>query len=141
MVGRLSSGWLSDRIGKFNMFISACYIAGILILALWIPGANGGAVIAFSALFGLSSGAYISLLAALVAQISPLHEIGYRNGLTFLASCIGGLTTSPIGGAILGGPGGWVGLKAFAGAMLIAGTTAVLLSRFAKTGFRLWTAF
>ncbi|KAJ9138430.1 MFS general substrate transporter [Pleurostoma richardsiae] len=141
MVGRLSSGYLSDRLGKFNMFITACYIAGILILAMWIPGSSIAAVIAFSVLYGLSSGAYISLMAPLVAQISPPQEVGYRNGLTFLVSAVGGLTTSPIAGAIMNGPGGWVGLKAFAGALLVAGTTGVLLCRVMRTGFKLLVAF
>ncbi|KAH8882023.1 putative monocarboxylate transporter [Thozetella sp. PMI_491] len=135
LVGRLSSGYLSDRLGRFNVFVSACYIAGVLILAMWIPANTEGIVIGFSVLFGLFSGAYISLMGALVAQISPPEEIGYRNGLTFLISAVGGLTTAPIAGAILQTPAGWSGLKTFAGVLLLAGTTGVLLARFSKTGF------
>lgn len=141
LVGRLGSGYLSDKLGKFNMFIGACYIAGILVLALWIPGGSDVAIIIFSVLFGLFSGAYISLMAALVAQISPPEELGYRNGLTFLFSAIGGLITSPIAGAILEGPAGWAGMKIFAGVMLLAGTTGVVFARVFVTGPTLRVVF
>lgn len=141
LIGRLSSGYLSDKLGKFNVYICACYIAGILIIAMWIPANTEGVVIAFAVLFGLFSGAYISLMGALVAQISPPEEVGYRNGLTFLFSAAGGLTTSPIGGAILQTSAGWSGLKIFAGVMLLVGTTGTLLSRVSKTGFKLRTVF
>jgi MFS family permease len=123
------------------VFITACFVSGILILAMWVPAHSDGVAISFSVLFGIFSGAYISLMAALVAQISPLDEVGYRNGLTFLFSSFGGLTTSPIAGAILQGPSGWAGLKIFAGVFMIAGTSFVLAARIAKVGFRLAVVF
>ncbi|KAK8132255.1 hypothetical protein PG999_000428 [Apiospora kogelbergensis] len=142
LVGRASSGYLSDKAGRFNVFCGACFIASILVLAMWIPGSTDAVIVAFAVLFGLSSGAYISLMAALVSSISPLEELGYRNGLCFLASSIGGLTTSPIAGAILESPiGGWVGLKAFSGVMMFIGTAVTLAVRFQRTGLKLWVAF
>ncbi|KAK8000608.1 major facilitator superfamily transporter [Apiospora arundinis] len=142
LVGRASSGYLSDKAGRFNVFCGACFIASLLVLAMWIPGSTDAVIVAFSVLFGLSSGAYISLMAALVSSISPLEELGYRNGLCFLASSIGGLTTSPIAGAILESPiGGWVGLKVFSGVMMFIGTAVTLAVRFQKTGLKLWVAF
>ncbi|KAI1504011.1 hypothetical protein F5X99DRAFT_406389 [Biscogniauxia marginata] len=142
LVGRLGSGILSDRAGKFNVFTVACSTAGVLVLVMWIPAAT----VAFAVLlFGIFSGAYISLLASLVAQISLRDEFGYRNGLMLFVSSVGGPTTSPVAGAILDGPGGWVGLKAFAGVMLLAGTLATFLARFlarlSETGFRLRAVF
>lgn len=134
LIGRFSSGFLSDKAGRFNVFITACYISGILILAMWVPASTDAVAIAFSVLFGIFSGAYISLMAALVAQISPLEEVGYRNGLTFLFSSVGGLTTSPIAGAILEGPSGWAGLKIFAGVFMLAGTSSILAARIARVG-------
>ncbi|KAH8906507.1 putative monocarboxylate transporter [Coniochaeta sp. PMI_546] len=135
LLGRFSSGFISDRAGRFNVFITACYVSGILILAMWVPAYNDALAIAFSVTFGIFSGAYISLMAALVAQLSPLEEVGYRNGLTFLFSSVGGLTTSPIAGAILEGPLDWVGLKVFAGVFMVGGTSFILASRCSKIGF------
>ncbi|KAK8043502.1 major facilitator superfamily transporter [Apiospora rasikravindrae] len=142
LIGRASSGYLSDKAGRFNVFCGACFVASILVLAMWIPGSTDAVIVAFAVLFGLSSGAYISLMAALVSSISPLEELGYRNGLCFLASSIGGLTTSPIAGAILESPvGGWVGLKTFSGVMMFIGTAVTLAVRLQKTGLKLWVAF
>lgn len=111
-------------------------------MGLWIPGAgNDAATIAFSLLFGLFSGAYIALLGALVARISPIEEVGYRNGVSQLFGAVGGLVTAPIAGAILESPGGAIGLKAFAGAFMLAGTTGILAARISKTGFKLMVNF
>ncbi|KAJ9144306.1 MFS general substrate transporter [Coniochaeta hoffmannii] len=141
LLGRFSSGLLSDRAGRFNVFVAACYTAGALILGMWIPARTGSVAIAFAVLFGVFSGAYISLMAALVAQISPLGEVGYRNGLTFLFSSVGGLTTAPIAGAILGTPAGWDGLKVFAGVFMVAGTTFILAARVARVGWEVRVVF
>ncbi|CAK7264705.1 hypothetical protein SEPCBS119000_001130 [Sporothrix epigloea] len=143
LVGRLLSGWVSDRIGKYNTFIISCYVTGIVILALWLPGTSRPAILAFSALFGFFSGAYISLIASLVAQVSPQKEIGYRTGMLFLVGSISGLITSPIAGAILGmnGSTNWVGVKVFAAVFLFVGSTLCLMARFKFAGFGLKTNF
>jgi MFS family permease len=141
LFGRLGSGWISDKLGKYNTFVASCYMSGILIIAMWIPAKSTGLIVAFAVLFGIFSGAYISLMAALVSQISPIDELGYRNGLVFFGGAIGGLVTSPIAGAILEGPGSWVGLKVFAGVMMLGGTTAVLATRLLKTGPKLNAVF
>ena len=130
----MTSGVASDRIGKFNAFILSCYATGIFTLALWIPGNNDGSIIAFAALFGFSSGAYVSLIAALVAQISPPREIGFRTGLVFLVSSLPGLTADPIAGAIIAHTGSWLGLKIFAGVFCLVGTTFVVGSKVSHVG-------
>lgn len=144
LFGRLLTGILADRIGKFNVFIAAGYISGILTLALWLPIHSNmdGARIAFAVLFGFFSGAYVSLIATLVAQISPMKEIGFRVGLVFLFSSAGALTTSPIAGAILSQDNGnWTGVKVFAGVFCLAGTTCMVVTRVIKVGWKLNVVF
>lgn len=136
LFGRMTSGIASDKIGKFNAFILSCYATGIFTLALWIPGNTNGSIIAFAALFGFTSGAYVSLIAALVAQISPPQEIGFRTGLVFLVCSLPGLTAGPIAGAIIAHTGGWLGLKIFAGIFALAGTTFIVGAKAAHVGFR-----
>ncbi|UKZ52798.1 hypothetical protein TrVGV298_006585 [Trichoderma virens] len=141
LFGRIFSGYAGDKWGRYNVFIGVCYMAGIFVLGLWIPASTTAARIAFATLFGFFSGAYVALIAALVVQVSPPTEIGFRTGLVFLASSIGGLTTNPISGAILEKPIGWLGPKIFAGVFCIAGTTFVLAARIHKTGWKLRTVF
>ena len=135
LFGRLLAGVLSDRVGTYNVLMIACYLAGIFCLALWIPAANTAAVIAFTILFGMTSGAYIALSAALVVRISAIKEIGYRTGLLFFVGSFSGLTASPIAGAILQREGGsYTGMQIFSGATLLVGSTFILVVRIYKTG-------
>ncbi|KIN03225.1 hypothetical protein OIDMADRAFT_102909 [Oidiodendron maius Zn] len=142
LFGRLSAGILSDKIGTYNILVSACYFAGILSLALWIPATSNAGIIVFAILFGFASGAYIALAAALVVRICPFKEIGYRTGLLFLVASVSGLAASPIGGAIVHCEGGsYIGMQIFSGVTLLLGSSFVLAARFSKTGLVLWTRF
>ncbi|OAQ66140.1 MFS transporter [Pochonia chlamydosporia 170] len=141
LFGRLFSGIMGDRIGRYNIFVTVCALTGIWVLALWIPSSSTGGIIAFAALFGFCSGAYVSLIGPLVAQISPLQEIGFRTGIIFFIASIGGLTTNPISGAILGSDKNWVGVKVFAGVFCFAGTILVLIARIHRTGWKLAVVF
>ena len=110
-------------------------LSAILVLALWIPATGNAAIIAFAALFGFTSGAYVSLAGAMVVKISPFPEIGYRTGLLFLFASIGGLTTNPIAGAILSRDhASYTGMKVFSGAFIVAGSLLVLAARLCHTG-------
>ncbi|KAK4107300.1 MFS general substrate transporter [Canariomyces notabilis] len=123
LVGRLAGGYIGDRIGCFNAFTGTCLLTGVWILALWIPAASDAAIVAFAILFGSFSGGYASLLSPVMAQISPMSEIGFRTGIVLFMASIGGLTTNPISGAILNGEdSGWLGVKIFAGVFAMLGT-------------------
>lgn len=120
------------------MFVSVCYLAGVLILALWIPASTPAAIVVFAVTFGFASGAYVALAAPCVVRISPFQQIGYRVGLVFLFSSVAGLTTSPIAGAILAAShGSWLGTKVYAGVLTMAGTTLALGARLNRTGPKL----
>ena len=133
---------MADKLGKYNIFISATGTAGIFTLALWIPASSDGSIIAYSVLFGFFSGAYVSLIGALVAAISPLQEIGYRSGVVFLVASVPGLITNPIAGQILQNTSSHsTGLKTFSGVMLVAGSLILVLCRLHFTGMHLRKAF
>lgn len=141
LFGRLFSGVMGDKIGKYNIFIVVCYLSGIWILAILIPITTEPALIAFSVLYGFTSGAYVSLIGPLIMAISPMSEIGFRTGIIFFVNAIAGLTTNPINGAILDGSGGWLGIKIFAGVFCLVGTTFVVAARVHKTGWKLLVVF
>lgn len=95
----------------------------------------------FTVPFGFFSGAYISLIAALIVQISPLSEIGIRTGYVYFSASIGGLITGPIAGRILASSSGWVGVKAMSGALCLAGATCVVAARIKVIGWKLTAIF
>ncbi|KAH6666085.1 major facilitator superfamily domain-containing protein [Halenospora varia] len=142
LFGRLVAGYSADIIGRWNMFIIACTLSGISVLAVWIPAKDSSISIGFAILFGFMSGAFIGLSGALPISVSPLPEIGYRLGLVLLAISIPALTVAPIGGAILqNSANGWLDVKIFSGVMCIAGSAIVLVSRLLYTEKKLLKVF
>lgn len=91
--GRLFFGIASDYLGKANTFIFVCYLSGIFILAVWLPASGSAATITFAILYGISSAAYVSLMAPVMNLISPLPEAGYRLGVIFFITAVGGMIT------------------------------------------------
>lgn len=125
------------------MFIIAGAASGIFELALWIPATYQSAVIGFAVTFGFLSGAFVSLLAALPASVSPLPEIGYRIGVVMLVLSLPALTMAPIAGHILQTASsvdqGWLHVKIFGGVMSLAGSAVTF---YAKTLYsKAWAAF
>ncbi|KAK7953556.1 hypothetical protein PG988_014250 [Apiospora saccharicola] len=106
-VGRIAPGFLADRFGRFNCMMIITAFAGLMTLALWIPGStSAGTIIAYAVTFGFGSGGYVSVFPACVAQISRQDEIGTRTGLAQLINAFAALTGSPLGGALIStGPG------------------------------------
>lgn len=92
---------LADKFGRFNIMILMIIVSLVIVLGLWLPGRSPSTSIAFSALFGIGSGACIGLGPVLIMSISPMKEVGYRMGTIFSIAGIGALTSPPIGGAIV----------------------------------------
>lgn len=141
LFGRLGAGIIADRVGRYNIFVVVCYCTGLFTLALWIPSTSNAALIAFAVIFGFFSGAYVSLITPLVMAISPMPELGFRTGIVLLACAIAGLTASPINGALVEGPSGFLALKVWSGVFCVVGTTFVLVARIRRVGWKLTTIF
>jgi hypothetical protein len=56
--------------------------------ALWLPTSSAAATIAYSILFGFTSGGYISLMPVLIGRISELREFGTRYGTVLIFACL-----------------------------------------------------
>ncbi|KAJ5604005.1 MFS general substrate transporter [Penicillium hordei] len=136
LFGRLIPGKIADIIGRFNTMIAMCGFAGVIVLALWLPGTANAPIIVFSALYGFASGAFISLIPPLTAQISDIREIGVRSGTLWLTVGIAALVASPIGGALEARDGGaFVGLQIFAGVTMLIGTGLFIIGRWYLAGW------
>jgi MFS family permease len=133
--GRTLPGILGDKVGRFNVMIVFCTITIIFILGMWIPGTSNAAQIAFALFFGFSSGAAIGLTPAVIAQISPIREIGIRVGTVFAAGSIGALTGSPIAGALISRDHGkYLYMMLFSGCCCIVGVVFFTAGRISIAG-------
>lgn len=128
---------IADKVGLFNVMIIMGTLTSILVLALWLPSTADAPIIVFAALFGVSSGAGISLTPALCAKLSPIRDIGVRTGTVFTISAFAGLTGSPIGGALIANSGGlFTDAIAFGGTACAVGTMLFVATRIAFAGWR-----
>lgn len=133
--GRIIPGHMGDKYGVFNVMIIFTLFAGVISLALWLPASGNAAIITFAALYGVASGTTLSILAALVAQISDVRDLGLRTGTMYASSSVGVLVGSPIAGAIVAAQdGSFSGLKVFCGATLLVGAVFTMASRQAQVG-------
>ena len=76
-------------------------LSGIFCLTMWLPADNVTTVISFVCLYGFSSGIFISVTPAVVAQLSPDDKIGARIGAFFTLAAIATLIGTPIAGTII----------------------------------------
>lgn len=141
LFGRLLAGFFADHFGRYNTFAIVCFLTVVWILALWVVDNTSAAIVAFAAIFGCFSGAYVSLISPLVAQISPSNEIGFRTGVVFFLSALAGLTTNPINGVILDRPHGLTNIKVFAGILCLAGTLFIIGTRIYRVGWDVRVVF
>ncbi|KIW10009.1 hypothetical protein PV08_11785 [Exophiala spinifera] len=136
--GRTIPGIIGDKVGRFNVMIVFCTLTIIFLLGLWIPGTSNAAQIVFALMFGFSSGAAIGLTPALIAQISPIREIGVRTGTVFAAGSIGALTGSPIAGALISRDHGkFLYMMLFGGCTCIVGVGFFTAARISIGGLSL----
>ncbi|PYH97072.1 MFS general substrate transporter [Aspergillus ellipticus CBS 707.79] len=134
--GRIIPGLIADKVGRFNVMAVATAVSGILTFALWLPARGNAPDIVFAVLFGFFSGAYVSLTPALIAQVSPISEIGIRTGSLYFFVSIAVLTGSPIAGALVSVDHGNYGyLEIFAGATMCAGAVCLIFTRVLVGGF------
>lgn len=121
------------------MMITMTYLSAILVLALWMPSRANAPVIVFAAFYGFSSGAFVSLAPALVAQISDVRQMGVRNGTLFAIVSFAALTGNPIGGALVPDVehGSFEKLQIFSGVTMAVGSTLFLAARVHIAGWSL----
>jgi MCP family monocarboxylic acid transporter-like MFS transporter 10 len=99
-IGRGASGFMADAFGVWNVFIASGLSLTITLLAFWtgVPLPDAVVVIGIFT-YGIASGAWLALVAASCASISPTREFGMRLGM--LWSCTALLQT--FGPVICGG--------------------------------------
>ncbi|XHF99861.1 hypothetical protein AWENTII_003345 [Aspergillus wentii] len=144
LIGRIVPGWISDRIGQFNMMCTVTSLSGILVLAFWLPlefHTSMAGVIVFALLFGFVSGGFVSLGPPCVVSLTgdSMDSIGVKLGGFCLAIALGALTGLPIEGAIKDREGDrFTGLMCFSGVAMILGGLCTGTARVIKGGAKIW---
>ncbi|GFF95101.1 hypothetical protein IFM53868_07850 [Aspergillus udagawae] len=138
--GRTVPNYIADKVGRFNVMLVMTSLSAILVLALWLPARDNGALITFAALFGITSGAIIGLGHVLIVSISHMSELGYRMGTVLAFAAVGTLTSPPIRGAIAADSGGsYTYTCVISGVSFILGTIGLAALRVRLSGWGLTT--
>jgi len=134
-IGRIIAGRLADKIGRFNCMILTTFLSSVFVLSVWIPAKSTVILILFAILIGFTNGAFVSLVSALVAQISDLKQIGTRNGTNWLVYGLGALIGTPTAGALIQrNEGGYLYMQIFAGIAMFTSSCFFLSSRAIQIG-------
>ncbi|EJU03434.1 MFS general substrate transporter [Dacryopinax primogenitus] len=130
MIGRTLPNVFADKTGIMPLLVPSTAVSAILLLIL-IACTNMAGVTVFCVLFGLFSGAFISLMAPMFAIMSDhVFEIGIRFGFSIFIMAFAGLTGTPITGALVGNspPYIWYRPCVFAGVCMLGGTGLLTFS-------------
>jgi MFS family permease len=134
IVGRIVPSCLGDMFGRFNAMICVCALTTVFTLAIWIPAASKTGSVIFALFYGFTSGSFVALIPACVAQLSPTAEIGLRLGTNSLAVSVATLFGNPIAGALITAAGGsYIGVQLWAGLTMVIGTIFFILARLAQS--------
>lgn len=137
--GRLLPGYLSDKIGHFNVMIMMLFGSTISILVLWLPfGDNRVCLYIFTTIFGFTSSLILSLTPVCLRQISPVRKFGSRYGLMYFFVSCGNLVGIPIASAIIGDSSRfhYNMFALFCGLITLLSTCFWVFSRYKSVGFR-----
>jgi MFS family permease len=135
VVGRVIPSLLADRVGPIAVITLCTAAAGILGFCWIAAGSSVPGLVIWSFLYGVFSGAFLSLQNVCVARITKdMGVLGGRIGTNNFFVAAGVLVGTPIGGAILGNSRDWVGLQAFCGGSLVLASLSAFATRWAAVG-------
>ncbi|ORY75340.1 major facilitator superfamily domain-containing protein [Leucosporidium creatinivorum] len=134
LLGRIIPGMISDRLGPMNTWTMANFLGAIVIFAAWIPSHNELGILWTAALYGITSGAWVSVLPGCVPRLAGPENVASSFGLLYFMSWPGGLAGAALGGLFIhpNAENAQVGYQRAGilwGCLLLASTCLVIVSR------------
>ncbi|KAJ3740821.1 major facilitator superfamily domain-containing protein [Lentinula detonsa] len=130
LFGRILPNVLATMFGPLNLLIGSCTVSSVS-LYLWFTATRNAGMLVFEAIYGITSGAYVSCLPAATASLTKNpNETGLRLGMMFFSTSFFWLVSSPIQGALIGIDGSYWSICVLSGSTVILGVFFMLLSRF-----------
>ncbi|CAE6427454.1 unnamed protein product [Rhizoctonia solani] len=130
LVGRVGSGYVTDKLGPLNTLIPSTFVAGICTF-IWPFARTKGALIAVSCVYGIACGTFVGMLPAPVAKMGSMEDVGRRTGMLMTIAAAGALAGPPISGAILGKTDSYVAVGVYAGSMILVCVMMLIAVKYA----------
>ncbi|THU84947.1 MFS general substrate transporter [Dendrothele bispora CBS 962.96] len=154
VVGRVAPAIISDRLGHFNILVPSAFLSGLFVLTAWfVPASEAeelfaqlqthhdststsvhsslAAVLVFAVLYGVCSGAFISLINPCIVKVTKdVNVVGRRIGFFYTVISFPSLVGGPIAGSLLNSEhGSYHGMILFSGITLIIGSLFLFIAR------------
>ncbi|KAI9480528.1 MAG: major facilitator superfamily domain-containing protein [Benjaminiella poitrasii] len=137
-VARVFTGYMGDKLGRFNSLFICTFICGLTCLVIWINVHNEATLWAFAILYGFFGGGYIALFPTVQPQIVGLEHIGPAIGMLYYTNVFGYMFGTPIATALIGlsTPANYVNGAIWAGVTIIVGSLFAGWARIMKGGWK-----
>lgn len=139
---RLLTGWIVDKyVGPLNGMNPLCTLNGVFAFA-WIGVTSRTGLYVLISFYGLSAGAYQSLLPTKLTCLNKdLAKNGVMLGMALSKFSLSGLSVPPIAGVLLethgGGQGGHLSAQVATGAASMVGSCLMVVARVYQKGWSL----
>ncbi|TDZ32613.1 Riboflavin transporter MCH5 [Colletotrichum spinosum] len=103
-LGRILPGYLSDRLGPFNVTIVMALLTETTMLVLWLPFGETSAAVLYtvSFLLGFGTGSFVSTAATCLGRLCKPQESGTYIGCCYAVVSLATLVGNPASQGILG---------------------------------------
>lgn len=134
--GRILPSYTVARIGALST-LAICTGVSAMLAFCWFAltpethASRVGAVYTFAVLYGMFSGAFVSLRTVVVVAITSeeqRHKTGARLGVNALCAALGLLVGTPIAGVLVRGAAGWDSLRGFCGGSVGLGACIIVVA-------------
>lgn len=138
-VARVFTGYMGDKLGRFNSLFICTFLCGVMCLVIWINVHNEATLWVFAILYGFFGGGYIALFPTVQPQIVGLEHIGPAIGLLYTTNIFGYMFGTPIASVLinLSTPPSYVNGAIWAGCTIIVGSLFAGWVRVMKGGWTL----
>lgn len=136
-IGKITLGFTSDYIGRFNMAVICGLMACVAHLAVWLTATTDASMWAFAILYGMFGGGYITMITAITAQLVGLDHVEAGTGWVFFMWLFGGLLGQPVASLIVNRTAepDYHGAIIFAGVLFFAGACLATILRVVRGGW------
>ncbi|KAJ5701215.1 hypothetical protein N7488_008763 [Penicillium malachiteum] len=125
--GRIIPGIIADKFGRFNCFIIATLLAGVVAFC-WTTVTSVAGLVIWCAAYGFASGGILSLQQACAAQVATPSTLGLAIGSVAGSTAFSAMANVPISGALVE-KYGYLSLSIFTGVSLLLGAILLLTAR------------
>ncbi|KAF9578978.1 hypothetical protein BGW38_004963 [Lunasporangiospora selenospora] len=141
LVGRLTLGFITDRVGRINMLFICALVSGLSILCIWSVASTVKVITVFAVIYGFTCGGYFSVIPSVIAEIYGLDRLTTVTGLLYGSIGVGYLIGSPVSAVLLDitkPETNYIYVVIFSGTTMTLSSLAIFYLKYWRSNGRWW---